>query len=127
MAGKVLIHRDSQAKLFYEPTELKMITTKPIKKGEQIVCFSNCITNSVNSYGVSKFNTYGDPPNSDLLRRYGHVDLVPLPNGSEGNPADIVELSADHIVELVRDQNTEIKENKIKERIDWWLEEGGDE
>lgn len=45
----------------------------PIKRGEQIL------------------NTYGDPPNSDLLRRYGHVDLV--------NGADEVELSAKLLVE----------------------------
>ena len=27
-----------QAKLFYEEHELKMVATKPIKAGEQIVC-----------------------------------------------------------------------------------------
>ena len=27
-----------KAKLFHEPAELKMVTTKAIKKGEQIVC-----------------------------------------------------------------------------------------
>ncbi|KAG0701264.1 hypothetical protein DFH29DRAFT_927594 [Suillus ampliporus] len=81
------------AKLFYEEHHLRMVTTKPIKAGEQI------------------FNTYGDPPNSDLLRRYGHVDL-----GALGNPHDVVEIRADLIVKLT-----------YQRRIDWWLDEGGDD
>lgn len=97
------------AKLFYEPTELKMITTKPIKKGEQI------------------FNTYGNPPNSDLLRRYGHVDLVPTKDGKEGNPADVVELSASLVLEVVLEQKLRNDKFTLEERIDWWLEEGGDD
>jgi SET domain-containing protein 6 len=90
------------AKLFYEESCLKMVTTKPIASGDQI------------------WNTYGDPPNSDLLRRYGHVDLVPLPQGGLGNPADIVEVRADLVVAAANDLAD-------KERIDWWLEEGGDD
>lgn len=31
-------HRHHQAKLFYETEDLRMITTKPITKGDQIVC-----------------------------------------------------------------------------------------
>ncbi|KAL5528774.1 RMS1 [Sanghuangporus sanghuang] len=98
------------AKLFYEPTELKMITTKPIKAGEQI------------------YNTYGNPPNSGLLREYGHVDLVPFPAGvgREGNPADIAEIRADLIVQVVS-ASLGVDNDTFKERIEWWLEEGCDD
>lgn len=74
-----------------------------------------------------QWNTYGDPPNSDLLRKYGHVDMVPLPQGGEGNPSDIVEVRADLLVSALTQQNHEISSESTKERIDWWLEEGGDE
>jgi len=97
------------AKLFYEETVLRMITTKPIKAGEQI------------------WNTYGDPPNSDLLRKYGHVDMIPLPQGGEGNPSDIVEVRADLVVSVLIQQNCDISSESTKERIDWWLDEGGDD
>ncbi|RPD78643.1 SET domain-containing protein [Lentinus tigrinus ALCF2SS1-7] len=95
------------AKLFYEEHELKMVSTKLIKAGEQI------------------WNTYGDPPNSDLLRRYGHVDMVPLrpPLSGMGNPSDVVEVRADLVVSVAS--------NKVKydlqERVDWWLEEADDD
>ncbi|KAJ7071925.1 SET domain-containing protein [Mycena amicta] len=82
------------AKLFYEKDSLGMRSTKPIKAHEQIL------------------NTYGDLPNAELLRRYGHVDLLALPeDSSHGNPGDVVEIRADIVVA----------------RIDWWLEQGGDE
>jgi N-lysine methyltransferase SETD6 len=55
-----------------------------------------------------------------LLRRYGHVDQVPLPDGSLGNPADIVEIRADLVVKS-------ITQDLGSERVDWWLEQGGDE
>ncbi|KAH7924236.1 SET domain-containing protein [Leucogyrophana mollusca] len=97
------------AKLFYEETELRMVSTKPIKAGEQI------------------WNTYGDPPNSELLRRYGHVDLVSLPQGGEGNLADIVELRADLVVSVVTGHAPSTGLANTQERIDWWLEEGGDD
>lgn len=120
------------AKLFYEPKILRMVATRPIKKGEQI------------------FNTYGDPPNSDLLRCYGHVDLIPLNMDAEnvlarttgidphrddavslttlGNPSDVVEIKADLVVEVVRARwGTKEKGNNIAERIEWWLDEGGDD
>ncbi|KAI6165961.1 SET domain-containing protein [Pisolithus thermaeus] len=122
--------RSENAKLFYEPHVLRMATTKPIKKGEQI------------------FNTYGDPPNSDLLRRYGHIDLVPLNVGSMpstpvvslspelgvatntlGNPSDVVEIKADLVVDAVRLQwvTEGQRDRDIMDRIEWWLEEGGDD
>ncbi|PIL36034.1 transcription factor [Ganoderma sinense ZZ0214-1] len=95
------------AKLFYEERELKMVATKPIKAGEQI------------------WNTYGDPPNSDLLRRYGHIDLVPLrpPLSGMGNPEDVVEVRADLVVAAV---SKKVKYD-MQERVDWWLEEADDD
>ncbi|KAL1945928.1 hypothetical protein VTO73DRAFT_1930 [Trametes versicolor] len=95
------------AKLFYDERELKMVSTKPIKAGEQI------------------WNTYGDPPNSDLLRRYGHVDLVPLsaPLSGLGNPGDVVEVRADLIVSVAAKK----VKHDLKERVDWWLEEADDD
>jgi N-lysine methyltransferase SETD6 len=73
-----------------------------------------------------QWNTYGDPPNSDLLRRYGHVDLIPLSNGVRGNPADVVDIRADVVLDVVRSQLQDIRDT-LPERIEWWLEEGGDE
>ncbi|KAG8902460.1 hypothetical protein FRB99_004460 [Tulasnella sp. 403] len=92
---------NNQARLFYEEQTLKMSATQPIAAGTQI------------------WNTYGDPPNSDLLRRYGHVDIVPTPDGP-GNPADVVEIKADMVVQ-------EITSNPSRERLDFFLEEGGDD
>ncbi|KAF7305874.1 Ribosomal lysine N-methyltransferase 4 [Mycena chlorophos] len=110
------------AKLFYEKDALGMMSTKPIKAGEQI------------------WNTYGDLPNAELLRRYGHVDLLPLtqyadastsdpnPNQSAlGNPGDVVEIRADLILSVLNLLSQSQSEAKIKERIDWWLEQGGDD
>jgi len=57
-----------------------------------------------------------------LLRRYGHVDVLP---GRIGNPGDVVEIKADLIVSVIRSDIT--KDDQIKERIDWWLEQGGEE
>lgn len=74
-----------------------------------------------------QWNTYGDPPNSELLRKYGHVDLLPLPGGGEGNPADIVEIRADLVVSVITEQTAHLSADSTKKRIDWWLEEGGDE
>ncbi|KAK1225653.1 Ribosomal lysine N-methyltransferase 4 [Marasmius sp. AFHP31] len=94
------------AKLFHEEKELRMMSTKPIKAGEQI------------------WNTYGDLPNAELLRRYGHVDLLPLPDGQVGNPGDVVEIRADLVVSAIP---RELASQSGKERIDWYLEEGGDD
>lgn len=73
-----------------------------------------------------QWNTYGDLPNAELLRRYGHVDLLALADGRQGNPGDVVELGADVIVEVVK-QICQKGDDLLAERIDWWLEEGGDE
>ncbi|KAF9227023.1 SET domain-containing protein [Gyrodon lividus] len=123
------------AKLFYEPLILRMVTTREIKQGEQI------------------FNTYGDPPNSDLLRRYGHVDLVRLDSASSeptggkdgdvqmnennvgtenidvkniGNPSDVVEIRADLVVGVIQNRSRP-KGKDVGERIEWWLDEGEDD
>ncbi|KAH9946963.1 SET domain-containing protein [Amylocystis lapponica] len=95
------------AKLFHERHELRMMSTRPINAGEQI------------------WNTYGDPPNSDLLRRYGHVDIVPLrpPLVGQGNPEDVVEIRADLVVSVASQTATE----NMQERVDWWLEEADDD
>ncbi|KAF9257983.1 SET domain-containing protein [Marasmius fiardii PR-910] len=90
------------AKLFHEEKELRMVSTKQIRAGEQI------------------WNTYGDLPNAELIRRYGHIDLLPLPQGGVGNPGDVVEIRADLVVAAAESVNA-------KERIDWYLEEGGDD
>lgn len=100
--------RNENSKLFHEQDCLKMIATKPIKTGDQI------------------WNTYGDLPNAELLRRYGHVDLLPLPDGGIGNPGDVVEIKADLIVDAVM-QHQSASLSELQERIDWWLEEGGDD
>jgi N-lysine methyltransferase SETD6 len=79
-----------------------------------------------------QWNTYGDLPNSDLLRRYGHVDLVALPGGGEGNPADVVEIPASLVVTAIlssprTSHSKQLTESPYQERIDWWLDEAGDE
>ena len=115
-----------QAKLFYEEHHLRMTTTRSIRRGEQIVCFTLTRGSRVLT-GKTQLNTYGDPPNSDLLRRYGHVDQVPLANGGVGNPADIVEIRADHLMQSVQHKRPQQTGPWSSERVDWWLDEGGDE
>ncbi|KAF8647120.1 hypothetical protein AX16_006952 [Volvariella volvacea WC 439] len=97
------------AKLFYEENFLGMISTQTIRAGEQI------------------WNTYGDLPNSELLRRYGHVDVIPLLGSGQGNPGDVVEIRADLVVAAVEKHNPSLDPESSRERIDWWLEEGGDD
>ncbi|KAK2464170.1 hypothetical protein APHAL10511_003627 [Amanita phalloides] len=97
------------SKLFHEEDCLRMVTTKSIRAGEQI------------------WNTYGDLPNSELLRRYGHVDLVPLPDGGVGNPGDVIEIQVDIVVEAVLKHHPTPSSAESRERIDWWLDNGGDD
>ncbi|KAH9083935.1 SET domain-containing protein [Lactarius deliciosus] len=99
----------ANAKLFDEDRDLRMLTTRSVRQGEQI------------------WNTYGDLPNSELLRRYGHVDQVPLAEGGIGNPADIVEIRADLVMEVIVQNYPEWAGPRSAERVDWWLEEGGDD
>lgn len=68
--------------------------------------------------GSQIFNTYADPPNSDLLRRYGHVD--------DSNPADLVEIGLESIVDLVG-AGVGMEESEREERAEWLLEIGVDE
>ncbi|KAI0066033.1 SET domain-containing protein [Artomyces pyxidatus] len=102
-------YESENAKLFYEEDFLRMTVTKPISAGDQI------------------WNTYGDLPNSELLRRYGHVDMISLPDGDLGNPADIVEVRADIVVEILRRRRENEQLGSITERVDWWLELGGED
>ncbi|KAG6891484.1 hypothetical protein C0992_005622 [Termitomyces sp. T32_za158] len=102
-------YRSENAKLFDDENELRMVSTKPIKAGEQI------------------WNTYGDLPNAELLRRYGHVDLLPLPGGGIGNPGDVVEIRGDVALSIILQTSPSLSEDFMRERIDWWLEEGGDD
>jgi SET domain-containing protein 6 len=48
--------------------------------------------------------------------------MLPLPNGDLGNPGDVVEITADLAVAVLQTDDA-----ITKERIDWWLEQGGDE
>jgi SET domain-containing protein 6 len=61
------------------------------------------------------------------LRRYGHVDLLPLPQGGEGNPGDVVEIRADLVVTALSQRDSNFSSDSCEVRIDWWLENGGDE
>ncbi len=52
------------------------------------------------------------------------MDILEIPGSDAlmGNPADVVEVPADLIPSVIG-TNPEV----LKERIDWWLDEGGDE
>lgn len=94
----------------------------------------------------TQYNTYASPPNSELLRKYGHVDAIPLDDATLtfleaeevgewpfGNPGDQVELQGDEVVRAVLSHRgssaaaDSAREELMTERIDWWLEEGQDE
>ena len=93
-----------------------------------------------------QYNTYGGPSNSYLLRRYGHVDALPLPSdllkqlSSElkvwpyGNVADDFEISGKDVLEAVVDDWRQRQEGRgneedfraaLVERVDRWLEASG--
>jgi len=77
---------------------------------------------------LPQWNTYGELPNSELLRRYGHVDVFELPGGGEGNPGDVVEIPANVFVSpVVGVPPNGVSAEALQGRIDWWLEESGDE
>lgn len=95
-----------------------MIATRPIAKGEQI------------------YNTYSSPPNAELLRKYGHVDILPLQthilheltkdvvgDWPFGNPEDEAMIEGSLIMAMAQERC----KVKLDERVDWWLEEGGEE
>jgi len=61
---------------------------------------------------------------------------LPHAPGEFGNPGDVAEIRADLVVQCILDAiNNEASSSNSKtfttddleERIDWWLEEGGDE
>ncbi len=88
------------ARLFYKSHVLEMRATKAISAGEQI------------------FNTYADPPNSDLLRRYGHVDE---PNGSDVVELDakfVLQAASSHLSSLLSSNADELKKD-LEERLEW--------
>jgi N-lysine methyltransferase SETD6 len=77
---------------------------------------------------ILQWNTYGELPNSELLRRYGHVDVFDLPGGGQGNPGDVVEVPANVFVSPALDVGPKgVSAETLRERIDLWLEESGDE
>lgn len=87
-----------------------MVTIRDIKAGEQI------------------WNTYGDPPNSELLRRYGYIDLLPCEKNGYAfpfeNPSDEVEIRADLVIDIVAPS---LQGDERMRKIDTWLGLGGDE
>ena len=70
-----------------------MRSIKPIPKDEQI------------------YNTYGNLPNSDLLRRYGYVIA--------DSPDDVVEISTESIVQTINRHSAE----EVRRRFDLLEEE----
>jgi SET domain-containing protein 6 len=110
------------ARVFYHLDKLEMRTTRAIEKGEQL------------------WNTYGDPPNCDLARRYGHVDE---PNGADvgafrgaslGDAADTpspVELPilrvVDAILALEGAADQAERRTSLLSRVEWSVAEGLDE
>ncbi|KAJ3544364.1 hypothetical protein NMY22_g2810 [Coprinellus aureogranulatus] len=106
-------YEHANASLFYEKEVLNMVATRPIKAGETMNCHGTPIM------------TF---QNSELLRRYGHVDLhTSFENGSQGNPGDVVEMPATVVVDAVKETRPTMTEEALTERIDWWLEMGGDD
>jgi SET domain-containing protein 6 len=115
-----------------------MITTKKIDRQAQIVSVSRLPPSPPlpsqprDPATHARYNTYASPPNSELLRKYGHVDVFPLePEQINlldsaawpfGNPGDEVELGGDLIVGAIT--STSIH---LEDRVDRWLEEGQEE
>ncbi|RSH80299.1 uncharacterized protein EHS24_008872 [Apiotrichum porosum] len=88
-----------------------MITTKVIEAGEQI------------------YNTYASPPNSELLRKYGHIasrlTAEEIGGWAFGNAGDEVEISGDIVVAAAAELLGQPSFVDVAaERVDWWLEEG---
>lgn len=65
-------------------------------------------------------------PNADLIRRYGHVDYLPLSQDPDfmGNKNDVVELPADILLELAL---PDAKESHKERRVEFLLDECGEE
>ncbi len=76
-----------------------MRATKPISAGEQI------------------FNTYADPPNSDLLRRYGHVDEPNAAMWLTGRQAGLQAAKA-HLARVLS-ADADALQKDLEERLEW--------
>jgi N-lysine methyltransferase SETD6 len=87
-----------------------MVATQDIKAGDQI------------------WNTYGDLPNSHLLRRYGYVDIIPCSRDDHlfpfENPADEVEIRADLVMDICVPA---AQGDERVSKIDTWISLGGEE
>ena len=79
---------NSKARLFQARAGWEMRTIRPIAKDEQI------------------YNTYGNLPNADLLRRYGYV--IP------GSRDDLVEITAEMMIEVV----SVLGQDEVSQRVD---------
>lgn len=66
----------SNARLYTEKDGFRLVATQAIAAGSQI------------------WNTYAEPPDSDLLRRYGHVDGT----ADRPNEHDVAEVTADSVL-----------------------------
>lgn len=81
------------ANLFHEDGFLEMRAIKPIPANTQV------------------YNTYGDLPNSDLLRRYGYVE-------TGGNEFDVTEIKTESILEaFIKIFNSEEEKEDSKKQI----------
>lgn len=81
----------NNARLFYESEALVMKSTQAIRNGDQI------------------YNTYGELPNSDLLRRYGYVQTE--------NQSNVVEILGDLVTSVFP-----MSEQEKEARVDWLLD-----
>lgn len=96
------------AHLEFHDHECLMVTTTAIPAGTQI------------------YNTYSAPPNAELLRKYGHVDILPLPEYPDwpfGNAEDDVDIDGALVLDTVRKSGG----SDLDQRVDWWLEAGQEE
>ncbi|KAK9249191.1 hypothetical protein V1506DRAFT_527290 [Lipomyces tetrasporus] len=82
------------AKLFYSKEHLEMRAIKYIPKGSQV------------------YNTYGDLPNADLLRRYGYVRYGKTKD-------DVVEIETQLVIDTA---SHGLPESHLKKRIDFMVE-----
>ncbi len=90
------------ANLIYTPDRLVMKSTKEIKANEQI------------------YNTYGDHPNSELLRRYGYVEW-------SGSEYDLAEINPEHIIAAACSQFAPIATEEYCDKCTDFLVENIDE
>jgi SET domain-containing protein 6 len=88
---------------------------------------------------TAQLNTYSSPPNSELLRKYGHVDVFPMDDSQLslldpediggwqfGNPGDEVTIEGSVVIDTMLDRGL-ISSAEANKRIDAWLEDGQEE